>query len=171
LESRSSCGLVLTVALLAAAAAALCGCASSPSSQGAGLAANLASGKPKSAPLPGKPGCFWLSNFDGSWTVLNDSQLIIYAPFYSKPYLIQLFAPVPTLRFDDRLGFADSEHTGMICNGAMDDLVVPRSEPHHVPIVAVRELTMPEARRLLAENHIKPPPGPRLSKGNQTNRP
>lgn len=162
LEARSLRGISLTVAL-AAAAAALYGCASSPSSQAAGLAANLGAGRQKSAPLPGKPGCFWLSNFDGSWTVLNDSELIVYAALRSKPYLIQLFTPVPSLRFHERLGFADSEHTGMICNGAMDDLVVPHSEPHHVPILAVRELTMPEARRLLVQNHIKPPPGPRAA--------
>jgi hypothetical protein len=45
----------------------------------------------------------------------------------------------------------------MICNDTMDDLVVPHWEPHRVPIVAVRKLTVREADRLLAENHIKPP--------------
>lgn len=62
---------------------------------------------------------------------------------------------------------ADSEHTGMICNDAMDDLVVPHWEPHRIPIVAVRELTVPEARHLLAENHIRLPPGSKPAKGNQ----
>lgn len=168
MEARSLGSLAITAAFLAAAATALGGCASSLASQGAGLAANLGSGRQKSAPLPGKPGCFWISNFDGSWTVLNESELIVYAPLYSKPYLIRLFAPVPTLRLHERLGFADAEHTGMICNGAMDDLLVPHSEPHRVPIVAVRGLTMPQARRLLLENHIKPPAGRKPSKGNQS---
>lgn len=157
----------IVIALLAAAATVLWGCAASPASQGAGVAANLGSGGQKTAPLPGKPGCFWLSNFDGSWTVLNDSELIVDAPLYSRPYLVKLFEPVPTLRLHERLGFADSEHTGMICNDAMDDLVVPHWEPHRIPIVAVRELTVPEARHLLAENHIRLPPGSKPAKGNQ----
>lgn len=155
----------LVVGLLSAAA--LWGCASSPSSQGAGLAANLGAKSHETAALPGKPGCFWLSNFDGSWTVLNESELIVYAPLYSKPYLVKLFEPVPTLEFRERLGFEDSEHTGMICDGTMDDLVVPHWEPHRIPIVAVRELTAPQAQRLLAQNHIKLPPGSKPAKGNQ----
>ncbi len=120
-----------------------------------------------SPPLPGKPACFWLDNFDGSWTVLNDSELIVYAPFYSQPYLIKLFEPVPDLKFHERLGFDAAEGTGSVCDGAMDDLVVPHWEPHRVPILAVRQLTVPEERHLLAENHIKLPPGAKPTKGNQ----
>jgi hypothetical protein len=157
----------VTTALLAAGATMLWGCASSPSSQGAGVAAALRSPGGKGAALAGTPGCFWLSNFDGSWTVLNDSELIVYAPLHSEPYLIRLFEPVPTLRFHERLGFADSEHTGMICSDTMDALVVPRWEPERVPIVAVRKLTGPEAERLLAENHIKQPDRSKPAKGDQ----
>lgn len=153
--------------LLAAAAGALWGCASSPSSQGAGLAADLGSKSQEAAALPGKPGCFWLSNFDGSWTVLNDRELIVYAPLYSKPYLVKLFEPVPTLKFRERLGFQDTEGTGMICNATMDNLLVPHWQPHRIPIVAVRELTPKEAQHLLAENHIKLPPGSKPKKGDQ----
>jgi len=156
----------VAIALLAATTI-LSSCASSPASQGAGVAAALRSPSPKTASLPGTPGCFWLSNFDGSWTVLNDSELIIYAPLYSQPYLIKLFEPVPTLRFREVLGFADAQRTGMICNDTMDDLVVPHWEPHRVPIVAVRKLTVPEAKRLLAENHIKLPSRSKPAKGNQ----
>lgn len=157
----------IAAALLSAAVMSLCGCAASPASQGAGMAANVAGASRKAAPLPGKPGCFWLSNFDGSWTVLNDSELIVYAPLYSHPYLVKLFEPVPTLKFHERLGFADIERTGMICNDTMDDLLVPHWEPHRVPIVAVRELTVPEANQLLAENHIKLPRAAKPAKGNQ----
>jgi hypothetical protein len=156
----------LITGLFAAAAAALCGCASSPSSQGAGLAADLGSSSRKTQALPGTPGCFWLSNFQGSWTVLNDSELIVYAPLESRPYLVKLFEPVPSLQFHERLGFENPERTGMICDGAMDDLLVPRWEPHRIPIVAVRKLTPAEARHLLAENHIKVPGGSKPPKGN-----
>jgi hypothetical protein len=158
----------LGIGLSLAAAALLFGCASNPSRQGVDHAANLGSKSHETVALPGKPGCFWLSNFDGSWTVLNESELIVYAPVYSKPYLVKLFEPVPTLRFRKRLGFEDVERTGMICDGTMDNLVVPHWEPHRIPIVAVRELTAPQARRLLAENHIKVPPGAKPAKSNQT---
>lgn len=157
----------LAVSLLAAAAAVLGACASSPSSQGAGVAANLGSKRQETAALPGKPGCFWLSNFDGSWTVLNPSELIVYAPLYSKPYLIKLFEPVPVLKFRERLGFLNSEHTGMICDGTMDDLVVPDWQPARIPIVAVRELTAAQAQQLMAANHIELPRRAKPAKGNQ----
>ena len=157
----------IAISLTAATAGALFGCASSPSSQGAGFAASIRGATHEKAALPGKPGCFWLSNFDGSWTVLNDSELIVYAPFESQPYLIKLFAPVPDLKFHQRLGFDAVEGTGSICNGTMDILVVPNWEPHRVPIVAVRALTVPEERHLLEENHIKLPRGAKPTKGNR----
>jgi hypothetical protein len=149
----------LAISLLAATAGALVGCASTQGASGA-------NGE-TTATLPGTPGCFWLRDFDGSWTVLNDSELIVYVPMYSQPYLIKLFAPVPNLKFDQRLGFQDVEHSGMICDGAMDNLAVPHWGPRRIPIVAVRKLTVPEERSLLVENHIKLPPGPHPAKGNQ----
>jgi Family of unknown function (DUF6491) len=157
----------IAIGLLAAGACVLTGCASSPSSQGAGFAADVGSGGRSTPVLPGTPGCFWLRNFDGSWTVLNDSELIVYVPLDSDPYLIKLFEPVPTLKFRERLGFADDAHTGMICNDSMDDLLVPHWQPHRIPIVAVRKLTVPQARRLLAENHLAPPPRSKAAKGKQ----
>jgi len=149
----------LAIGLLAVAPGALLGCAST---QGAGHANG-----PTTAALPGTPACFWLRDFDGSWTVLNDSELIVYAPMYSQPYLIKLFAPVPNLKFDQRLGFQDVEHSGMICDGEVDNLAVPNWRRGRIPIVAVRKLTAPEVRGLLIENHIKPPSGSQPSKGNQ----
>jgi hypothetical protein len=110
------------------------------------------------AALPGKPGCFWLRNFDGSWTALNQRQLLVYAPLTSPPYLVQLFEPVPTLRFAERLGFEDVEHTGMICNGAADDVIVPNWQPHRIVITAVHQVTPEEARQLLLANGLKAPP-------------
>lgn len=150
---------------LLAAAAMLSGCATSPSSQGAGFTADVGSSSQNRKSIPGKPGCFWLRNFDGSWTVLNDSELIVYGPLDSEPYLVKLFEPVPTLKFDRRLGFADNAHTGMICNDSMDDLLVPHWNPHRVPIVAVHRLTVPEAKRLLAKNHLNQPQRPKKPKG------
>lgn len=146
------------------AAAALSGCASSPSSQAAGYAQSMGGTNRTLATLPGKPACFWLRNFDGSWTVLNDSELIVHAPLQSRPYLIKLFEPVMGLRFHERLGFEDTGHTGMICNDSMDDLVVPHWQPHRVPITAVRALTKPQADHLLAENHIEVPARPQPHK-------
>lgn len=108
--------------------------------------------------LPGKPGCFWLRSFDGSWTALNDRQLLVYAPLSGPPYLVQLFEPIPTLKFAERLGFEDVEHTGMICDSASDFAIVPNWTPHRVPITAIRQVTPEQARQLLLSNGLKAPP-------------
>jgi hypothetical protein len=99
--------------------------------------------------LPGKPACFWKSNFHGDWTVLNDSTLIVQAPLPKDVYVIKLFEPVFDLSFKERLGFEDREHTGQICNDGDDYLVVPDWQPPQVPIVAVHALTMAERDQLL----------------------
>jgi hypothetical protein len=104
----------------------------------------------KPSNLPGKPGCFWKSNFQGDWTVLNDSTLIVRAPLAKDAYVVKLFEPVFNLSFDQALGFEDKEHTGQICNNGDAYLVLPHWEPPEVPIVAVHALTSLEENQLLA---------------------
>jgi hypothetical protein len=99
--------------------------------------------------LPGKPGCFWKSNFQGDWTVLNESTLIVRAPLPKNVYVIKLFEPVFDLSFKQGLGFDDKEHTGQICNNGDDYLIVPGWQPPQVPIVAVHALMMAEQNQLL----------------------
>ncbi len=145
----------LATGLIATAGAVLLGCAStpaaSPAASGAAMARTIAA-------LPGKPGCFWVTDFDGSWTVLNNSQLIVPDPVFSRSYLLQLFTPVPYLKFRHRLGFEVSgPDRRRICTRSLDYLLVPHWV--HDPIVAVRELTAPQERRLLLQNHVKVPPG------------
>ena len=137
---------------LAVMGAALAGCATSaPESSGAGAQRTAAA-------LPGTPGCFWLRNFDGSWTVLSQTELIVYAPLTGdNAYLVKLFQPVINLKFDERLGFEDVEHTGRICNGADDYVVVPNYEPHRITITAVRHLSKPEIVQLLRSHGQKVP--------------
>jgi hypothetical protein len=117
--------------------------------------------------LPGKPACFWKSSFQGDWTVLNDSTLIVQAPLPKDVYVIKLFEPVFDLSFKERLGFEDREHTGQICNDGDDYLVVPDWQPPQVPIVAVHSLTMGEHDQLLqaagkplAHPHLAPESAP-----------
>jgi Family of unknown function (DUF6491) len=109
--------------------------------------------------LPGKPACFWKSSFQGDWTVLNDSTLIIRAPLPKDAYVIKLFEPVFSLSFKEGLGLDDREHTGQICNNGDDYLLVPGWQPPQVPIVAVHALTMPEQDQLL-QAAGKPVPHP-----------
>jgi hypothetical protein len=97
--------------------------------------------------LPGKSACFWQSNFQGDWTVLNDSTLIVRAPLSKDAYVVKLFEPVFDLPFKQRLGFESTEHTGQICGD--DYLIVPEWQPPRVPIVAVHALTMAEQDQLL----------------------
>jgi hypothetical protein len=99
--------------------------------------------------LPGKAACFWKSSFQGDWTVLNDSTLIVHAPLPKDAYVIKLFEPVFSLSFKQVLALEDREHTGQICNSGDDYLVIPDGQPPQVPIVAVHALTMAEQDQLL----------------------
>jgi hypothetical protein len=135
--------LITAVGALAAIAA---GCASTaPTSRSMTTLDHLTT----VANLPGKAGCFWKSSFQGDWTVLNDSTLIVRAPLPKDAYVIKLFEPVFNLSFKQGLGLEDREHTGEICNNGDDYLVVPGWEPPQVPIVAVHALTMAEQDQLL----------------------
>jgi len=137
---------LLIHAALGVLAAIAAGCATpvQPSSAKANLAALT-----KLENLPGKPACFWKSNFQGDWTVLNDSTLIVRAPLPKDAYVIKLFEPVFSLSFHQALAFEDKEHVGQICNNGDDYLLVPDGQPPRVPIVAVRALTMADQDRLL----------------------
>jgi hypothetical protein len=148
-------GILITVA-------AACSTIGHPSPSQAKLA-NLT----ELANLPGKPACFWKSNFQGDWTVLNDSTLIVRAPLRKNFYVIKLFEPVFDLSFKQRLGFVDREHTGQICNDGDDYLVVPGWQQPQVPITAVRALTTAEGSELLRaagmsapHPHASPVPNP-----------
>ncbi len=63
--------------------------------------------------------------------------------------MIKLFEPIVDLSFHQRLGFEDKEHTGQICNGSDDYLIVPGGQPPRVPITAVRALTVAQRQQLL----------------------
>ncbi len=107
------------------------------------------------ANLPGKPGCFFIANVSGpqgaSWTVVDDSTLIMKVPAVQSgtPYLIKLMFPVFDLPLHLSLGFQDIEHTGQICDGSRDNLIVRHYQPASDPIVAVRQLSPDEVASLL----------------------
>jgi hypothetical protein len=109
--------------------------------------------------LPGSPGCFWKSDFQGDWTVLNDSTLIVHAPLPRDSYVVKLFEPVFSLSFKEGLGFDDRTHTGQICNDGDDYLLVPGWQPPEVPIIAVHKLNVAEQTDLL-QAAGKPVPQP-----------
>jgi hypothetical protein len=135
--------------------ALLTGCATpTPPTPAQANLANLT----KTENLPGKPGCFWKSSFQGDWTVLNDTTLIVHAPLPKDAFVIKLFEPVFSLNFKQGLGFEDREHTGQICSNGDDYLLVPGWQPPQVPIVAVRALTSPEEAQLLRAAGLPVPP-------------
>jgi hypothetical protein len=99
--------------------------------------------------LPGKPACFWRSSFQGDWTVLNESTLIVRAPLPKDAFVVKLFEPVFNLSFDQGIGFEDKEHTGQICNDGVAYLIVLDWQPRQIPIVAVHALTPDQEKQLL----------------------
>jgi hypothetical protein len=140
---------LLSTAMLALASS-MAGCASSGHPEDR-TAANTAA-------LPGKPACFFLANVrgtaGGSWTVVNDSTLIMKVPAVQAgtPYLIKLLFPVFDLPMHLNLGFEDADRNGKICDASHDRLIVPHYQPPTDPIVAVRELTADEVASLQASS-------------------
>jgi Family of unknown function (DUF6491) len=132
-------------------AAVLAGCASPPRTD---LAA-----------LPGKDACFWTSSLS-DWTVVDDSTLLVTAPLPRDTYLVKLFAPIPDLRFHERLGFqSDDGDPARFCrqNGYV---IAPGPVPQRWPVVAVQALTLAEAKQLLA--HAGSPAPHSMDKPEQT---
>jgi Family of unknown function (DUF6491) len=108
---------------------------------------------PSTAALPGTPGCFLRSDFRGDWQVLNNTNLIVYAPPLPSrnPYLIRLALPVVGLNFNTRLGLQSVTTSSRICGNLNAYLLVPGNTPARVLITAVQELSPAERDRLLAE--------------------
>lgn len=138
--------------------AALVGCASTP---GPGSALRNPPPGGSSAELPGTPACFRAADFDGSWITLNDRELIVFDPVFSRSYLIRLAKPVYNLKRRNHLRFLPfTPADGCICNGLSDFVLADHSGlAGHVPIVAVRELTESQERQLLQRHHLEPPVG------------
>jgi len=132
-------------AALAALAAILAGCATPAS---ASPARALLDKLTRLENLPGKPGCFWKSSFQGDWTVLNDSTLIVHAPMARDAYLIKLFESVPDLGFKESLAFEDRMGLGRICDDGNNFLLVPGWQLP-IPIAAVHALGAGEQDELL----------------------
>jgi hypothetical protein len=140
------CYRLLTYATASARAALLLGC--STTAQPMPATAKLDS-LTRLENLPGQAACFWKSSFQGDWTVLNDSTLIVRAPLAKDIYVIKLFEPVFSLSFKQALSFEDKERTGQICDRGDDYLLIPGWQPPRVPIIAVHALTLAEQDQLL----------------------
>ena len=109
--------------------------------------------------LPGKPACFRVADFGGSWAVLNDSELIVPDPVFSRWYLIKLSVPVFDLKFKLREHVIFEPYppdTELICSSSAsstDYLRVPHWGLGRVAILAVQELTVAERQQLLLRQH------------------
>lgn len=159
---------VTRMGLVAAAAAALLGCASN---SGQVCATCSAAVSRKTVPLPGKPACFRVADFDGSWITLNDREFIVRDPVFSRSYLLKMSQPVYDLQFREFLGFEPfTPANGCICNGFNAYVLAAHSGlAGHVPIVAVRELSQRQEQLLLSKHHIKLTAGPDASGLGQQN--
>jgi hypothetical protein len=100
----------------------------------------------ETAPLPGKEVCIYQVNI-GSWKVLDDRTLLVTAPTGGYQYLIKLFGSVPSLAFQEALGFEDGDHNGQLCSNG-DRLHIGGPVPQDMPITAIRSLSAEEAKQL-----------------------
>jgi len=145
----------LAAIVIAVASTVTLGCASMHGGERAasGLAVS------RNTALPGKPACFRVADFGGSWAVLNDSELIVPDPVFSRWYLIKLSAPVFDLKFRLREHVIFEPYppdTELICSSSAsstDYLRVPHWGLGRVAILAVQELTVAERQQLLSRQH------------------
>ncbi len=101
------------------------------------------------AALPGRDACFWTrSVYD--WTVLDASTLIVNARGPHDYFLVKLFAPVPDLPYQVRLGFeSKGGDLDRFCRG--NGYVISRDSMRiREPVAAVHAITELEARQLRA---------------------
>jgi hypothetical protein len=91
------------------------------------------------------------------WTVLDNSTLIVNAPGPGNHFLVKLFAPVPDLAFQTRLGF--ESRGGDLDRFCRDNgYVVSRDSINfREPVVAVHALTELDARQLRRASPAAPP--------------
>jgi hypothetical protein len=115
---------------------------------GMGLAACASHPPPSVANLPGKESCFWTRTVF-TWTVLDDSTLIVDAPM-NTPYLVKLLSPIPQLRFLERIGFDNGPSAiGQFCSTT--GYIVARGQfAQRSPATAVRALSPQQAKQLIA---------------------
>lgn len=100
------------------------------------------------ASLPGKESCFWTRTVF-TWTVLDDSTLIVEAPM-NTPYLVKLLSPIPQLRFLEHIGFDNGPSAvGQFCS-TTGYIVEGGQFAQRSPAVAVRALSPQQAQQLIA---------------------
>lgn len=100
----------------------------------------------KQAQLPGTAGCMFQANVRG-WTVLDDQTLLVEAPLTKDTYLVKLFGPVTSLRFEESIGLEDGDGNSQLCSTG-DSLRVGGAIPQSMAIVAVRLLSAAEVAAL-----------------------
>ncbi len=130
----------------------LAGCASRDPS-------NAAPRTQDDAALPGTDACF-MTRTAYDWTVLDNSTLIVNAPGPHDYYLVKLFAPVPELAFQTRLGF--ESRGGELDRFCRDNgyVISRHSLRIREPVAAVRAITEAQARQLRnASSGTQPDPG------------
>lgn len=81
--------------------------------------------------------CFWVDTVH-SWKVLDNRNLIIYAPSRRCPYHVELMVSCSGLRFAEHIGFRDTD--ARICGWGGDMLIIPHDLPVRCPIKSVTRL-------------------------------
>lgn len=129
-------------AALALAAALLAGCAADPSAEPA-RRPSVRAGE------FGTPDCF-LRRAAADFKVLDERNLVVFAPGRDDAYHVQVSLPLQGLRFADTVAF-ESRNT-RICGYAGDELLLRRGGggPERASVVGVYRLDRPALEGLLA---------------------
>jgi len=97
---------------------------------------------------------FFRSVYD--WTVLDDHNMVIWAPSHRDAYQIYMLTPLVGLDFNFKLGFVDRDHDGQLCGFSRDEIIVPdRGFPQRSTITAMKRLDAEAIVKLEEQYKVK----------------
>ncbi len=80
--------------------------------------------------------------------VIDNRTLVVYAPTRKSPYIIELFAPEPGLKFEHSLGFEDRNADGRICAYGGDSIIVQGPISNRITISSVNKVDPEQVKQL-----------------------
>jgi hypothetical protein len=110
--------------------------------------------KDQTPPLRGSDCVFFRSLYD--WQVLDDHNMVIWAPSRKDAYHVYFMTPLVGLNFSIKLAFVDKDHDGRLCGFSRDEIVVPdRAFPQRTTITAMKHLDADGIAKLEEQYKVK----------------
>ena len=112
------------------------------------------SAKQSPPPIRGSDCVFFRTLYD--WQVLDDHNMVIWAPSRREAYQVYFMTPLTGLSFNIKLAFVDKDHDGRLCGFSRDEIVAPDPGfPQRATITAMKHLDADGIAKLEAQYNVK----------------